>query len=202
MSRSNVKPVVVGLAFAVLLALPAIGGGPRMPAVVAVRVVQPGGSAEIATGVVVAPGRVVTVAHVLRSGRGIEVVDAHGAPRHATVARARAGQDLALLDVADVTGPAARYDHAAGALTVLLRRDDGVVARPVELRRRIVADLVDQPGHPRRAALELGVAVLPGDSGAPVVDGDGDVVGIVFARSTRRGGTAYAVRTDGEGALP
>jgi hypothetical protein len=66
--------------------------------------------------------------------------------------------------------------------------------RPVELRRRIV----DQPGHPRRAALELGAPIVPGGSGAPV----DDVAGIVFKRSTRRGGTAYAVRTDGVGAVP
>ena len=202
MSRSNVKPVVVALALALLLAAMVVGGGPRTPAVVAVRVAGPGGSAEVATGVVVAPGRVVTVAHVLRRGQGIEVVDGRGVPRRATVARARPGQDLALLDAPGVTGPPARYDRAAGSLTLLLRRDERVTARPAGLRRRIVADLVDQPGRPRRAALELGAAILPGDSGAPVVDEDGDVVGIVFARSTRRDGTAYAVRTDVEGAMP
>lgn len=193
MSRSNVKPVVAGLAVAVLLALPAVGGGRRTPAVVAVRVLQPGGSAEIATGVVVAPGRVMTVAHVLDGGRRIEVADAR-----ATVVRARPGQDLALLAAPGVAGPEVRYGAATGSVRVLLRGG----ARPALLRRRIVAQLTDQPGHPRRAALELGVRVAPGDSGAPVVDADGDVVGIVFARSTRRDGTAYAVRTDVAGVVP
>ena len=185
---------MVAAAVSVLLASIVVGGGPRTPAVVAVRVAQPGGSAEIATGVVVAPGRVLTVAHVLPGGRGVSV---DGAP--ATVLRERAGQDLALLAVPGATGPQARYATAGSdGLRVLLR--DG--ARRAVLRRRIVATLADAPGKPRRAALELGVDVEPGDSGAPVVDGRGRVVGIVFARSTRRDGVAYAVRTDRAGALP
>jgi S1-C subfamily serine protease len=202
LSRSNVKPVVAALALAALFAAVAVGGGPRTPAVVTVRVLQPGGSAELATGTVVGPGRVQTVAHVVRGGERIEDLDGRGVRRRATLARARAGRDLALLVVPGATGPAVRHERAAGPLSVLLRRDGATSARPAELRRRIVADLVDQPGRPRREALELGARILPGDSGAPVVDGDGDVVGVVFARSTRRDGVAYAVRTDVAGALP
>jgi hypothetical protein len=77
---------------------------------------------------------------------------------------------------------------------VLLERGGGAQARPAVLRRRIVARLVDQPGRPRRPSLDLGVTISAGDSGAPVLDRDGNLVGIVYARSTRRGGTAYAVR--------
>jgi S1-C subfamily serine protease len=35
--------------------------------------------------------------------------------------------------------------------------------------------------------------VQPGDSGAPLVDADGDVAGILFARASDGRGTAYAV---------
>jgi S1-C subfamily serine protease len=195
--RSNVKPLALAAAALAMLAPLALAAPPREPHVVAVRVLQPGGSAEIATGVVVAPERVLTVAHVLERGREIS---AAGAP--ATVARLHPGQDLALLAVPGARGPAVGHASASGPLRVLLRRGDGIIARPVELRRRIVASLVDQPGRPRRAALELGARIRSGDSGAPVVDERGDVVGIVFARSTRRGGTAYAIRTDMAGALP
>ena len=198
MSRSNVKPpVLVAAALAVLAPLALVAAPSRQPHVVDVRVLQPGGSAEIATGVVVAPGRVLTVAHVLEDGREISVA---GAP--ATVARTSPGRDLALLAAPAARGPEVRHAGASRPLRVFLRRGGGVVARPVELRRRIVATLVDEPGRPRRAALELGARIRSGDSGAPVVDERGDVVGIVFARSTRRGGTAYAVRTDVAGALP
>jgi S1-C subfamily serine protease len=40
----------------------------------------------------------------------------------------------------------------------------------------------------------LAATVSAGDSGAPVLNRDGALVGIVYARSTRRDGTAYAVR--------
>ena len=62
------------------------------------------------------------------------------------------------------------------------------------MRRRINARLVDQPGKPRRPSFELAATIASGDSGAPVVDADGEIVGVVYARSTRRGGTAYAMR--------
>ena len=45
-----------------------------------------------------------------------------------------------------------------------------------------------------RPALELDAAgIRAGDSGAPVLDGDGRVVGVLFARSAGRGRTAWAV---------
>ena len=89
-----------------------------------------------------------------------------------------------------MTGPAARFGDANGDVRVLTT--DGVMR--ADVRRRVSARLVDQPGRPRRPSLELAATVSAGDSGAPVVNADGEVVGVVYARSTRRGGTAYAVR--------
>ena len=67
-------------------------------------------------------------------------------------------------------------------------------ARAVVVRRHIRARVRDSAG-PRvysRAAIELAGAVTAGDSGAPVLD-DGELLGVVFARSRRDDGTAYAV---------
>jgi S1-C subfamily serine protease len=44
-----------------------------------------------------------------------------------------------------------------------------------------------------RPALELAASVMPGDSGSPVVDGRGRVVGVVFAQASDREGLAYAL---------
>jgi V8-like Glu-specific endopeptidase len=52
-----------------------------------------------------------------------------------------------------------------------------------------------------RDALELRADVGAGDSGAPVVDGRGHLLGVVFARSRARDGTAYAVEADAVHAL-
>ena len=125
-----------------------------------------------------------TVDHVLAGARRIEV---DGRP--ATVVRRRPGIDLAVLRVPGVRGPRVRFAEARAGDEVR------VLARPAVVRRRISARLVDAPGRPRRPSLELGVAVAFGRlrrAGRRSVDGR--VVGVVFARSTRRGGTAYAVR--------
>jgi S1-C subfamily serine protease len=58
-----------------------------------------------------------------------------------------------------------------------------------------VARVHGAPGDPvySRPALELAANIRVGDSGAPVVTPRGRVVGVVFARSDDRMGTAYAV---------
>ena len=180
LSRSNVK---VAFACVAALALLGIGGAAERPSVVTVRVWTAAGVPERATGTVVEDGRVLTVDHVLAGARRIEV---DGRP--ATVVRRRPGMDLAVLRVPGVRGPRVRFGEARAGDEVR------VLARPAVVRRRVRARLVDAPGRPRRPSLELGVIVASGDSGAPVVDGLGRVVGVIFARSTRRGGTAYAVR--------
>ena len=185
MSRSNVKALLI-VASAAALAPFAVAGAAERPAVVAVRVWSAAGVAERATGTVIAPGQVLTVAHVLEGGTRVEVQG-----RRAAVVRRSAALDLALLRVPGATGPRVRFGDADGELRVLTV-GEGVV--PAGLRRRIAARLVDQPGQPRRPSLELAATVTAGDSGAPVVNAEGDVVGVVYARSTRREGTAYGVR--------
>jgi S1-C subfamily serine protease len=133
---------------------------------------------------------------------GSEIAGAHARGREVTVLQRDDALDLAVLRVPGATGPPVRFGDADGELRVLTAPRRGGAARvaatgPVVqagLRRRINARLVDQPGKPRRPSFELAADIVSGDSGAPVVDSDGEIVGVVYARSTRRGGTAYAVR--------
>ena len=211
MSRSNVKlaGVVAALAPLALIA-PA-----ERPQVVTVYAWTGGERPERATGFVVAPGRVMTVAHVLDGAVRVEVRPAPargggapgpgrpparggGAPGPgrvparggaARVVRTDRALDLAVLRVPGATGPRVRFGDHARDLRLLAAR-----AVPAQVRRRVDARLVDQPGRPRRPSLEMAATVLPGDSGAPVVGADGAIVGVVYARSTRRSATAYAIR--------
>jgi S1-C subfamily serine protease len=83
----------------------------------------------------------------------------------------------------------------AAGWRVLLLREGRVVRQPVTLRRRVTAR-VDAPGSGtggRRPALVLAATAAPGDSGAPVIDRTGRLVGVLFAVSEDRPGTAYAV---------
>jgi S1-C subfamily serine protease len=186
----------LALTFASIVALAPFAAGPgsQPPAVVAVRVWSATGEAQRATGTIVAGGKVLTVDHVLEAADRIEILAAGGIRRSATVAERRPELDLAVLRVPGATGPAVRVAYAAASLRVLVHRDGTVYARPAVLRRHILARLVNQPGRPRRDSLELAATVSAGDSGAPVLNRDGELVGIVYARSTRRDGTAYAVR--------
>lgn len=137
---------------------------------------------------------------MLVSGRALRVTGGDGVSRAATVERADRADDLALLRAPGVGGPANRGRTPSGApagagMRLLMRRDGRATALRVVLRRRIEAT-VGQAGAPPsgpRPALELAATVAPGDSGAPVLDGDGTVIGVVFARSSTRAGIAYAV---------
>ncbi len=150
-----------------------------------VLVERPGGVPEHATGFVAADGRVVTVAHVLDGGGAVSV----GGGGAARVLRVDRAADLALLS-ADAEG-----DSAGRGVRIVSARDGAARAAPVSVRRRIVARVRDSAGSRvySRRTLELAGDVAAGDSGAPVLDADGDLLGVVFARSRRHDGTAYAV---------
>jgi S1-C subfamily serine protease len=161
------------------------GGGVDGPAVVAVEA----RGAQTATGFVVAPGRVVTVAHAI-DGR-IAVRGDDGVARPAAVLRRDDALDLALLAVPNLRP---RGGLASGATHVVVRRDGGQHSAPAVIRRRIDARVRRGDGRliARRPAIELRADIRAGDSGAPLVQ-HGRVAGIVFARSRERDGVAYAV---------
>jgi serine protease Do len=172
------------LACVVVAALAGCGGDRTAPPrVLSVRV--PGGDA---TAFAVGRGRAVTVAHVLRRGRPVLV-----AARRARVVRVDRRLDLAILAIGDGDGGAA-VAHAGAAragerVTVRVLRRGAVRALPATVRRTISAHV----GRAVRPALELTAAVMPGDSGAPVIDGRGGVVGVLFAQAADRDGVAYAL---------
>jgi S1-C subfamily serine protease len=145
---------------------------------------------EVATAFALGPDRAVTVAHVLE-GKVVRLEDG----RRATVRSVDQAADLAVLSVPGLHAPRTRLGSASGHVVVLVLRRGHVEALPATVRRSIRARIRTPDGRRvvRRRSLELATNVAPGDSGAPVVTGDGRVVGVVFAQSTRRAHTAYAV---------
>jgi S1-C subfamily serine protease len=143
---------------------------------------------EQATGVAAGGGRVVTVAHVLDGGSAVRV-----AGRPARVVRADRRLDLAVLAVPGLRGRALRLGSGTGPGEVEVLRDGRSRALSAHVRRRVTATVNAPGGTVIRPALELAAAVRPGDSGAPVTDPAGRVLGIVFARSDDGPPTAWAV---------
>ncbi len=145
---------------------------------------------EVATGVAAGDGRVLTVAHPLSPGRAVRV-----GGRPARVVRVDRRLDLALLAVPGLRAPALRLGDGGARARIVVLRAAG--ARPLDapIRRRVTVAFRDQPGDPprMRPGLELAAAIDPGDSGAPVLDGRGRLLGVLYARSRDRAGTAWAV---------
>jgi S1-C subfamily serine protease len=156
-------------------------------------------SDEDATAFAVGDGRAVTVAHVLRPGHPVYV-----AGRRARVLRVDRRLDVALVAVPGVHAPAllGGSPHAGSRMTVRVIRAGAARSVRATVRRAITARVRSLAGPVRvRPALELAAAVMPGDSGAPVVDRDGRVVGVIFAQASDREAVAYALDARALGSL-
>jgi S1-C subfamily serine protease len=166
------------------------------PAVTPLRVTS---GSEIATGFAVARDRVVTVAHVVDGADKEGEVDADirvsGIP--ARVLRMDPRADLALLAVSGISAraPGVTAAGAGDEVRILRLRNRRRSSLSIHVRRAIVA-YVRARGAGRavsRPALELAARVQAGDSGAPVLARSGALAGVIFAVSSRRRNTAYAV---------
>ena len=147
---------------------------------------------ELSKGIVVADGRVLTAAHGLR---GATAVTVDGEP--ATVVALDHRIDAALLAVPTTGRPVAIATEVAPGPA----RIDG---RPVVVERLVVAS-VEEPRDDatyRRRALVIDGDVRPGDSGSGVRQPDGQLIGMVFAASTRTDSVAYAVAASELRAVP
>jgi len=162
----------------------------RPPQVLRVTVAAGGLVPEVATAVAVGDGRVLTVAHAV-AGRGAVRV----AGRPARVLRVDDRLDLALLAVPGLRAPAMRLGGVARRVTLAVLRDGRPTPLGGAVRRRVVIRFRDQPSDPPevRPGLEVAASIDPGDSGAPVLDTRGRVLGVVYARSRDRADTAWAV---------
>lgn len=161
---------------------------PRPPTLLALTAGAAGPGREVATAFVSGDGRAVTVAHAVAGQRPVVV-----AGRRAGVLRTDARFDLAVLRVPDVRAPAVRTARARAGqrVRVSVLRDGEPRLLPATVRRTITARI----GRHTRPALELDATVLRGDSGAPVLDEQGRVVGVVFAQSATGPDRAYAVES-------
>lgn len=159
------------------------------------------GRGQEGTGFVVAAERVLTNAHVVAGMSDPDVqVGGSGERLDATVVVFDPDRDLAVLAV-----PGLRVRPLPLDEDPRVRGDDVVVAgfplngpyvlSPGRVREVLTAVGEDIYGTQQvaREVYALHAQVRPGNSGGPVLDGDGEVVGVVFARSLDDPSTGYAV---------
>jgi S1-C subfamily serine protease len=161
------------------------------------------GRGQEGSGVIIAPQRVVTNAHVVAGVTNPRVqVGGTGRRYPARVVSFDSRRDLAVLAV-----PALKTDPLP--LGTDLRRGDPAVvagfpndgpfrasaARVRSIVRASGEDIYGRPGAVREV-YSLFVQVQPGNSGGPVLNSAGQVVGIVFAKSLDDESTGYALTLD------
>ena len=141
------------------------------------------------SGFVIDDDTVVTVAHAIFESRQFAVRDATGEWHEASVLHMDLERDLAVLRIEDlaaepfptrvgIAGEPVQMVEGASSGTV-----GGEVTRRVQISTEVIGDLTTKS---ERSGYELSFEINGGDSGAAVVGDDGDLLGLIFARSTAR----------------
>jgi S1-C subfamily serine protease len=151
------------------------------------------------TGFVAAPDLVVTNAHVV-AGESRTRVDAPNGRFDAKVVAFDPNRDLAVLAVPGLDLPSLeRGEGRVDDRGSLFGHPGGGPLResPMRIAEQITArgSNIERNAPTERDVFVLAAVTQPGDSGAPVVETDGRVVGVVFAFDLSRPTTAYALTT-------
>ena len=161
------------------------------------------GEEQEGSGFVVGHGLVVTNAHVVAGESATQVV-VNGSPYTATVVLFDPEFDLAVLRTGAPLGPVLTIDPVQvprGTQAAILGYPEdgplttgsaGVTAEITAIGR----DIYNQ-GSVTRGVYALEATVRPGNSGGPVVSAGGEVVGVVFSRSTVYPDVGYALTSPG-----
>ena len=150
------------------------------------------------TGFVVAPNLVVTNAHVIAGEDQTRVTTSDGRRLDTTTVGFDPDRDLAVLRVPGLALPAlelgvghvddrgALFGHPGGGplRQAPVRIAEQIVARGTDITRTVPTE---------REVFVLAAVTAPGDSGGPVVDAEGHVMGVMFAYDISRESTAYAL---------
>ena len=189
---------VLVLAGAVGLALVAIVGGETGPEPIASIEQRPVAIATLpcardlqatSSGFVIDENTVVTVAHAIYESRDFAVRDATGQWHDATIQHMDLERDLAVLHIDRL--PADVFPIREGVAGENVRMVDGAASgtQPGEVLRRVRINtevIGDSSATSRRSGYELTIDISGGDSGAAVVGDDDNLLGLIFAQSTRR----------------
>ncbi len=153
------------------------------------------------TGFVYAPGRLMTNAHVV-AGVDDPEVEIEGTTEPADVVYYNPDLDIAVLSLDTGSLDGLPFDTSAeekDGVAILGYPQDGpydVQVGRIRSEQRLRSPDIYGDGTVIREVFSVRGLVRPGNSGGPIVDSDGDVVGVVFAASVTDDETGYALTAD------
>jgi len=154
------------------------------------------------TGFVIAPQRVMTNAHVIAGANEVSV-EAGERTLRARVVHYDPETDVAVLAVQGLTAPALRFSEADGAsgqdsIVLGYPLDGPYTAAPSRIRDRInlSGPNIYESRTITRDVFTLRAIVKSGNSGGPLVDTDGQVLGVVFGAAVDNSDTGFALTAD------
>lgn len=154
------------------------------------------------SGFVASSGFVVTNAHVIAGIKNPYVKDVNGS-RRATPVWFNPNMDFAVLRVSGLAGKPlqlTRSSSPVGTPGAVLGYPNGgnfnvSLAAILDQFTASGRNIYDR-GNVEREVYEIKASVVPGNSGGPLVNKEGSVMGVVFAQSTDHDGVGYALTSD------
>ncbi|MDQ2752930.1 MAG: serine protease [Bacteroidota bacterium] len=142
-------------------------------------------------------GYLITNAHVLK-GKGV-VVNNNGVDLTATIAYVDADRDLALLKIDDKAfKPIASLPYSFKHSNFNLGSDVYTLGYPRDIIVYNSGYISATSGHDGdTSSLQISLPANPGNSGGPVLNKNGEVVGILSAREAGAEGVVFAVKSNG-----
>lgn len=174
------------------------------PSVVKVRSLAPSCQKVLeGSGFVIAPDRVMTNAHVVAGSNSVQIY-ASGNPFDATVISYDPAVDIAILAVPNLPPPPLTFAQAeakTGASVVVLGYPGGgnFTATPARIRELIKLsgpDIYRDPAPVTREVYTIRASVEQGNSGGPLIDLDGQVLGVVFGAAVDDPETGFVLTAD------
>lgn len=134
--------------------------------------------------IVSSSGHILTAAHVVAEATSVTVITTQGT-RAATVVRVDESNDLAVLKISDGTYPplpvaSSRLIRLGQAVATIGFPNIGIQGSGPKLTRGEISSLNGAGDDPR--SWQISVPVQPGNSGGPLLDENGNLIGVVLAK--------------------
>lgn len=142
-------------------------------------------------------GYLVTNAHVVRNAKGIIVLNNKGAEFKAIIVKIDEAKDIAILKVVD------KDYKSLGLLPYGIRKSSTDIAEPIFTLGYPRNEIVYGEGYLSAKtgfngdtlSCQIAVAANPGNSGGPVFNKQGEVIGILSTKETKADGVVFAIQS-------